>query len=80
MTLPYSTRLTVPVDDLADAILELFVLTVALGFAHLLHDHLLGGLGGDAAEIHGRQRIGDEIADFASGLRSRASSIGIWVE
>src|SRR5581483_10695130 len=30
------------VDDVADAVLELLVLPVALGLAHLLHDHLLG--------------------------------------
>ena len=52
------------VDDLADAVLELLVLAVALGLAHLLHDHLLGRLGGDAAEIHRRQRLGDEVADL----------------
>jgi len=37
------------VDDIADAVLEFLVLPVALGLAHLLHDHLLGGLRGDAA-------------------------------
>src|SRR3984885_3872845 len=37
------------VDDIADAVLEFLVLAVALGLAHLLHDHLLGGLRGDAA-------------------------------
>src|ERR1700704_3692391 len=37
------------VDDVADAVLVLLVLAVALGLAHLLHDHLLGGLGGDAS-------------------------------
>src|SRR5581483_11833230 len=30
------------VDDVADAVLELLILPVALGLAHLLHDHLLG--------------------------------------
>src|SRR5689334_25235423 len=40
------------VDDVADAILELLILPVALGFAHLLHDHLLGRLRGDAAIFH----------------------------
>jgi hypothetical protein len=35
-----------------------------LGFAHLLHDHLLGGLRGDAAELHRRQLLGEEIADL----------------
>src|SRR5204862_550751 len=41
--------LDLTVDDLADAVLELLVLAVALGVAHLLDDDLLGGLGGDAA-------------------------------
>jgi hypothetical protein len=55
------------VDDLADAILEFVVLAVALGFAHFLHDHLLGRLGGDTAEIDRRQRVGDKIAEL--GIR-----------
>ncbi len=38
-------------DDLADAVLELLVLALALGVADLLEDHLLGGLRVDAAEI-----------------------------
>src|SRR5262249_40713079 len=42
------------VDDLADAVLVFLVLAVALGLAYLLHDHLLGRLRGDAAEIHRR--------------------------
>src|SRR5690606_38279116 len=42
------------VDDLADAVLVLLILAVALGLAHLLHNHLLGGLCRDATEIHGR--------------------------
>jgi hypothetical protein len=48
------------VDDLADAVLVFVVLAVALGLAHLLHDDLLGRLGGDAAEIHRRQLLGDK--------------------
>ena len=39
------------VHDLADAVLVFVVLALALGVAHLLHDHLLGGLRGDAREI-----------------------------
>ncbi len=39
------------VDDVADAVLEFLILPVALGLAHLLHDHLLGRLRGDAAEF-----------------------------
>ena len=56
------------VDDLADAVLELVVLALPLGVAHALHDHLLGGLRGDAAEIDRRQRIGEEIADLGFGI------------
>ncbi len=58
------------VDDLADAVLELVVLALALGVAHLLHDHLLGRLRGDAAEIDRRQRIGQEIADLGLGIEA----------
>ena len=56
------------VDDLADAVLVFVVLALALGLAHLLHDDLLGGLGGDAAEIERRQGLGDEVADLAAGF------------
>ncbi len=52
------------VDDFADAVLELVVLPLALIFAHPLHDHLLGGLRRNAAEIDRRQRIDDELADI----------------
>ena len=38
------------------------ILTVALGLAHLLHDHLLGRLGGDAAEVERGQGVGDGVA------------------
>ena len=64
MTLPYSTRLTDAVHDLADAVLVFLVLAVALGVAHLLDDHLLGRLRGDAAEIERRQGVGDHVADL----------------
>ena len=52
------------VDDVADAILVFGILPVALGLAHLLHDHLLGRLRGDAAVFERRQRIGDRVADL----------------
>ena len=52
------------VDDLADAVLVFLILAVALGLAHFLDDHLLGRLRGDAAEIEGRQRLGDPVADL----------------
>lgn len=51
------------VEDLADAVLVLVELAGALGVAHLLDDDLLGRLGGDAAEIEGRQGVGDDVAD-----------------
>ena len=50
-------------DDLAGAVLELLILALALGVADLLEDHLLGGLGGDPAELDRRQRVDDEVAD-----------------
>ena len=43
-------------------------LALALGLAHFLHDDVLRGLRGDAAEIDRRQRIGDEIADLRLGI------------
>ena len=52
------------VDDFADAVLVFLVLAVALGVAHLLHDDLLGRLRRDAAEIEGRQGLGDGVADL----------------
>ena len=56
------------VDDLAGAVLEFVELALAFGVAHLLHDHLLGGLRGDAAEIDRRQRIDELVADLGVGL------------
>ncbi len=56
------------VDDLADAVLVVGELTVALGVADLLCDDLLGRHRGDAAEIDRRQRLGDEGADFGLGI------------
>ena len=50
------------VDDVADAVLVLGILPVALGLAHFLHDNLLGRLRGDAAVFQRRQRIGDGVA------------------
>ena len=38
-------------DDVADAVDVLLVHHLALGLADPLQDHLLGGLGGDAAEV-----------------------------
>ena len=52
------------VGDVADAVLVFLILTVALGLAHLLHDHLLGRLRGNAAIFQRRQRIGNGVANL----------------
>ena len=56
-------------DDFARAVLELFVLALALGIADLLEDHLLRALRVDAAQIDRRQRIDDEVADLGVVLK-----------
>jgi hypothetical protein len=58
------------VDDFADPILELTVLPLPFGIPHLLDDDLLGRLCGDPPEIDRRQRIGNEVADFGSGVET----------
>ena len=54
--------------DFADAVLVLVILTLALGVAHFLHDHLLGVLGIDAVEVHRRQGFGDDVTDLGVGI------------
>jgi hypothetical protein len=49
-------------DELTDARLVLVDDLRTLGLAHLLHDHLLRGLRGDAAERHRLERTLDETA------------------
>src|SRR5581483_10692689 len=51
------------VDDLADPVLELLVLTLALGFANLPGHHLAGHLGLHAAELERRQLLDVGLAD-----------------
>ena len=63
-------------DDLAGAVLEFLILALALGVADLLEDDLLGGLGGDAAELDRRQRIDDEVADRGVLLAASARPSG----
>ena len=55
-------------DDIADAVLILFIHALAFCIAHLLDDHLLGVLCGDAAKIDRRQRLGDVVADGGGGI------------
>ena len=49
------------IDDGACAILEFFVLTVTLSFAHLLQDHLLGGLRRDTAHLNRRNLFDKDV-------------------
>src|SRR5690606_24700314 len=56
------------IDDFTDTTLIFLIHTVALGIAHLLHDDLLGRLGGDAAEFHGRERLSEEVANLGGGI------------
>ena len=56
------------VHDFADALVVFGEDDLALGLAHLLEDHLLGGLRGDAAEDVGALRELDLIADFDFGV------------
>ena len=51
-----------PVDDVLLAIQEVSENLLALGVADFLQDHLLGGLGTDAAEIDRFQRLLERIA------------------
>ena len=52
------------VDDFANTVLKFVIHAVTFGIAHLLHNHLLGRLRGDATELDGRQRLGDIITDL----------------
>ena len=52
------------VDDVADAVLVDIILLVALSLADLLHQHLLGRLGGDAPVVERGQGFGDPVADL----------------
>ena len=56
------------VDQLADAAVVFVVDGVAFRLAHLLHDHLLGGLRGDAPEHGGRLGDHDLAAHFHVGV------------
>jgi hypothetical protein len=49
------------------AVLEFFVLTIPLGLADLLQDHLLGRLRGDAAQFDRGNLVNDLIADLRVG-------------
>ena len=66
---PNSTRLTTPVMTSLARSLNSSILALALGVADLLENHLLGGLGGDAAELDRRQRVDDEVADRGALLQ-----------
>ena len=59
--------LDLTVDDRAGAVLELLVLTVPLGFAHLLQDDLLGRLRRDAAHVDGGHFLDELVTDLGVG-------------
>src|SRR6185369_3894842 len=65
ITLPYSTRLTTPLTMSPMRALNSWYCR-SLGLAHLLHDHLLGGLRGDAAIFQRRQGVGDGVAHLGA--------------
>src|SRR6185437_12692372 len=55
------------VDQFTHAILERIDHLRALGLADALHDHLLGGLRGDAAELGVLDLLFDVLADLRAG-------------
>ncbi len=57
-----------PVDDVLLALEEVGEDLLALGVADLLQDHLLGGLGADAAEVDRLQRLLEGIARLDLGV------------
>src|SRR5262249_51212952 len=62
-------------EELTLPALELVVDDVALGIAHALHDILLRGLRGDAAELLGRQLGEQLVTDLGLGVDLRASHL-----
>ena len=56
------------VRDLLHAVLVFLVLARPLCLAHLLHNHLLRRLRRDAAEVDGRQRVGQVVAGLRGGV------------
>src|ERR1700728_114150 len=56
------------VDDIADSILLDVILLVAFRLADLLHQHLLGRLGGNASVVERRQRFGNPVANLSRGV------------
>ena len=73
VTAPPSKRWTVPLMRSPLLVLELVEEAVALGLADLLDDDLLGGLGGDAAEVRrvDDQAVGGGLDDCRSRGRWR---------
>src|SRR6185295_1114850 len=65
-----------PAEDLAFLAGELRVDPLALGVPHLLEDHLLGGLGGDAAQILERLVLQELELHVQLGLRRQRLGIG----
>ena len=68
------------IDDLAGAVLELVVDHLLLDLADALHHGLLGGLGGDAAEIARGDLHVNELTDLGVGLELLGLGLGDLVE
>ena len=65
-------------DQLAHAVLVLVVGHVPLGLADALEDHLLGGLGGDAAEVVGRHvALVDLVLVLSQALLADLGRLGL---
>ena len=77
MLLPRSKRRTMPVMISPRAIFVLVEDVLALGVAHALDDHLLGGLRGDAAEAVASLRDLQEIPELFVLL---ARFVGVFLE
>ena len=65
-------------DDVADAVDVFVVHEVALGFADALQDDLLGRLGGDAAEVVGRDLVALDLG-FVDRRKVDADLVALFV-
>ena len=69
-------------DDLAHAVLVLVVDDLLLGVAHALDDDLLGGLGGDAAQVFHLHAETDFVVDLHGGIMGAGfgdADVGVFV-
>jgi hypothetical protein len=82
MMLSRPSFLTVPAHQLTYPWQIGFHHLSTLGLAYFLHDHLLGGLRSNAAELHGRNRLLDDVAERAARppcIRFLQSELSCWI-